>query len=433
MYTALIVAIVTCVTMILSILFFPTVKVFSRRIDTYILVALAGAAVMLISGQTDLSSLFSELTSDSAVNPLKILVLFLSMTLLSVYLDELGFFSYLAMKAAGKSGSKQYRLFFYLYIMVSVLTVFTSNDIIILTFTPFICYFAKSAKIDPLPYLVAEFVAANTWSMALIIGNPTNIYLATSYGVDFFSYVSVMFLPTVFAGLAALACLLLLFGRKLKKPMEVQDGKGRINDLPGLIIGLVLLSSCTLLMAFGSFVGIEMWLVSACAALLLALSTGVLALIRKEKPRALVRTVKRAPFAIVPFVLSMFVIVLALKEAGVTEKCAELLGSEQPVLRYGLASFFSSDVINNIPMSVFFSSVLSSFPGNGAEGAMYASVVGSNIGAILTPIGALAGIMWSSLLKDREVKFGYLSFVKYGAVISFPTLAAALAGLLLTV
>ena len=76
--------------------------------------------------------------------------------------------------------------------LVSVLTVFTSNDIIVLTFTPFICHFAKSARIDPLPYLVSEFVAANTWSMALIIGNPTNIYLMSGTGISFLSYTAKM-------------------------------------------------------------------------------------------------------------------------------------------------------------------------------------------------------------------------------------------------
>ena len=102
------------------------------------------------------------------------------MTVLSVFLDEVGFFGYIAAFALKKAGRSRKRLFFYLYITVSVLTVFTSNDIIILTFTPFICYFAKSAKIDPVPYLFAEFIAANTWSMALIIGNPTNIYISSA-------------------------------------------------------------------------------------------------------------------------------------------------------------------------------------------------------------------------------------------------------------
>jgi hypothetical protein len=90
-----------------------------------------------------------------------------------------------------------------LYITVAILTVFTSNDIIILSFTPFVCYFAKNAHIDPMPYLAAEFIAANTWSMALIIGNPTNIYLVTATGGDFVSYAKVMLIPTLVAGVVS--------------------------------------------------------------------------------------------------------------------------------------------------------------------------------------------------------------------------------------
>ena len=57
---------------------------------------------------------------------------------------------------------------------------------------------------------------------------------------------------------------------------------------------------------------------------------------------------------------------------------------------------------------------------------MYATVVGSNLGACLTPIGALAGIMWSSILKTHGLKFGYLDFLKIGVTIAIPALLAAL-------
>ncbi|HHU24513.1 MAG: hypothetical protein PHG08_06190 [Bacilli bacterium] len=53
-------------------------------------------------------------------------------------------------------------MFLYLYVITSVLTVYTANDIIILTFTPFIGYFAKYTKINPIPYLIAEFVATSS-------------------------------------------------------------------------------------------------------------------------------------------------------------------------------------------------------------------------------------------------------------------------------
>ena len=153
------------------------------------------------------SEVLSGLSADTAVNPIKILVLFFSMSMLSVFLDEVGFFRYLACLTLTKANTSQKKLFVFLFVIVSVLTVFTSNDIIILTFTPFICYFAKNAGIDPTPYLFCELVAANTWSMMFIIGNPTNIYLATANGIGFVDYFRVMSIPTLAGGLTAFAVL----------------------------------------------------------------------------------------------------------------------------------------------------------------------------------------------------------------------------------
>jgi Na+/H+ antiporter NhaD/arsenite permease-like protein len=61
--------------------------------------------------------------------------------------------------------------------------------------------------------------------------------------------------------------------------------------------------------------------------------------------------------------------------------------------------------------------------------ALYATVIGSNLGAFFTPTGALAGIMWTGQLHDHGVSFSFVRFVKYGATVAVPAMAAALAGL----
>ena len=220
MAVSLTIAIVTCAVMIASVLWFPKIRFGKMTLDTYWIVVLSGALIMIAARQVDLSFLWSKMTESSSINPLKILTLFISMTVLSIFLDEVGFFRYLANKSLSLAAHSQIRLFAILYATVSVLTVFTSNDIIVLTFTPFICYFAKNAHISPRPYLVAEFVAANTMSMTFIIGNPTNIYIATSYNVNFVEYVSVMILPTLASATVAFLVLWLLFRRELKTPAQ---------------------------------------------------------------------------------------------------------------------------------------------------------------------------------------------------------------------
>ena len=434
MITSLILGGGTCLLMILSILFFPKIKFGKVKLDLYWVITLLGAALVLITRTAKIETVGKALVADTAINPLKILVLFISMTVLSIFLDEVGFFSYLAIVTLRKAKNSQYALFLYLYIIVSVLTVFTSNDIIILTFTPFICYFAKNAKISPLPYLFTEFIAANTWSMALIIGNPTNIYLATANGIGFAEYFLKMILPTFGAGLVSFLFLFLLFRKKLSQPISASDAKAEIKDKVLLVIGLVHLALCTVLLAISSYIKLEMWYISLGFAVSLFICTLICAAIRKKKPAELAACLKRAPWQLIPFVLSMFVLILSLSENGVTGKLCDLFGETATVFKYGIASFLSANVINNIPMSVLFSSIAEPLAGTQTGlRAVYASIVGSNIGAFLTPIGALAGIMWSSILKTHGVKFRFQDFVKYGVIISVPAILTALAVLNLVI
>ena len=423
MLLTVIISAITCLAMVLSVLFFPRLRLGKVTLSAYWLITLAGALVLLLTGCVDIGSVGAALLANTAINPIKILLLFLSMTVLSIFLDELGFFRYLANYALRRAGASQLKLFMLLYITVSVLTVFTSNDIIILSFTPFICCFAKNAGISPVPYLAAEFVAANTWSMALVIGNPTNVYLVTAAGGDFISYLKVMLLPTLASGAVAFLCLYLMFRKKLSNPICAAPEDVPLNDRLSLWVGIAHLGVCTVMLAVGSYIGVEMWLVSLLAAVSLFVWNIGIALVRGTRPRAMLASLRRAPWELVPFILSMFVMVEAFSANQVTDVLFRLLGEVAPVWTYGLSSFFAANLINNIPMSVLYSSVLS---GSSSQAAVYATVVGSNLGACLTPIGALAGIMWSSILKIYGLKFGYTDFLKIGVTVGIPALLAAL-------
>jgi len=425
---------VTVAAMIISVLFFPKIRIGKKFIDSYWIVTLIGAVILVIF-KGDVNKIISALTADTSVNPIKILVIFISMTILSIFLDELGVFRFLAEASLKKAGKSQIKLFITLYLTVSVLTVFTSNDVIILSFTPFICYFARNAKIDPIPYLAAEFVAANTWSMALIIGNPTNIYLCSAFDVDFITYLKTMALPTVTAGGVSLALLILVFGKKLKTPIENQEIETHttLSDKPSLILGVATLSICTVFLAISSYLKIEMWVVCLSAVAVLFVGVTIISLLRKKVSVPAINSVKRAPWQIIPFVLSMFVMIIILADSGVTEAVSKALGEEHVVLKYGVLSFLSSNVINNIPMSVLFCEILKGLSVASLNGGVFATVIGSNLGAAFTPIGALAGIMFGSILSLHGIKFGYKDFLKIGVTVTLPSLVCSLVALMLVV
>ena len=428
-----VIAIVTFALLLASILFLPSVKVGKVRLGTYWMVAFLGAVLLLACRLVDFGDVWRMLTASGDINPLKILALFFSMTFISVMLDEAGLFRYLAAKAVKIARANQTALFLSLYALTALLTVFTSNDVVILTLTPFICFFCKNTEADPVPYLVGEFAAANTWSMMLVIGNPTNIYLATSWGVGFVDYFKVMALPTVAAGLVEMGLIMLIFMRRLKRPLAVHVDDFRIERKVDLAVGLIHMVVCLVFLVISGYVGVPMWLVAVVAAGSLLVCRVVIRLVRRDGWASFGRSLAGLPWQLVPFVLSMFVIVVCLDTQGISARISAVLGQNAPIWAYGGASYLASNLINNIPMSMLFATLPQGLPAEALRQAVFASVVGSNVGAFLTPIGALAGIMFTDLTRTHGVDYGFRRFVGYGALVSIPTLAVALAVLMLMV
>ena len=426
MLPTIIISILTCILLICSILFFPKIKINKFEINTYWVVCLLGAAMILVFNCVSINDAIKGLFADSIINPVKILLLFFSMTFISIFLDEVGLFRYLANLLVKHFKSNQRLLFITLYLMVAILTIFTSNDIVILTFTPFICYFSKNAKINPIPYLVAEFAAANTYSMMLIIGNPTNIYLATSSNIDFMKYFNVMWLPTLASGIVQVLLMFVVFNKSLKANISIEEQHVKVKSKLDLTFGIGHLVVCLGLLVVSSYVNLDMWFICFVCAISLVMCILVSHLIRHRRLKIILKTVKRLPFELIPFIVSMFIIVLALNKQGVTNIISNFLGEENLILKYGISSFISSNLINNIPMSVLFSNIIETVNATIREQAIYSTIIGSNLGAFLTPVGALAGIMFTDLVHKQEIEFSFKTFMKYGCIISIPTITVAL-------
>ena len=437
MELTVIIAGATALFMVLTVLIKPYVTIGKHKLGLYWIVCLIGACLMLFTGRIPLSHAISGITANSSVNPLKILTLFLSMTLLSVYLGDAGFFDYIADAVFLKTKGGTLKLFLILYAVVSILTIFTSNDIIILTFTPPICIFAKKAKISPLPFLLGEFVAANTWSMMLIVGNPTNVYLASSAGISFAEYFSIMWLPALAGGLMGLLIIFLLFRKQLLSPLpkrSEEDSKPLkkiIPHFPPLIVSILHLFVCIILLAVSDIIGVDMWLICLTLALSLTLFDLIYDVVVEHTAIPVWRSIKKEPYELIPFVLSMFIIVLALENSGLTNLLndALLCGNKTDGVTFGLLSAGVSNLLNNIPMSVLFERIIR---GQSAP-ALYGAIIGSNIGAFITPVGALAGIMWNKILGDYGVKLPFVKFILYGCAVALPALLASVGCLMLTV
>ena len=236
-----------------------------------------------------------------------------------------------------------------------------------------------------------------------------------------------MLVPTIVAGLTELLIIFLIFRKSLKEPLSEEEKEAvHIDSKLDLIIGAAHLSVCLVFLIISPYIGIEMWLVAAICAVSLLVISLIIRFITKKNWIYLGDCFKRLPYQLIPFILSMSIIVITINYQGIASKIGDFLNQGLVILNYGFSSYLLSNVINNIPMSILFSNIPTALSDGEYLRAIFASIIGSNIGAFLTPIGALAGIMFSNLLSKYEMKFTFLDFIKYGSIISVPVLAVSL-------
>lgn len=440
----LIIFLMSCFLSIALVAFKPSINVGKKRpiqIPTYFFGVLLGAVIILLSGLLPWHTAILSIEGSHGLSPLGTLVLFLSMVFISIFLDQTGFFEYCAKLSLKYSKGSPKKMFFATFITVFILTIFTSNDDDIIIFTPFIYYMAKNAKINPIPYLFAEFFAANTSSIMLYTGNPTNIIIAGALGLDFAKYTYYMFLPTIAAGAVILFGLYFVFRKQISKGKKFSrhvNMSNIIRDKTGAAIGLSLLLGCIATLSLSSALRLDMWKVSLLFAMLTALAIISRRLYFRSKnispenaSLSFQRIFERMPWSIVPFILSLFVIVEALNLYMITANAGLFLSNaahSSPILAsllYGFAAALSSNLINNIPMTIAFVPTIAQ-AGTNSYAAALSTTIGSNLGANLTPFGALAGIMWLAITKTKGVKIKIAEFIKLGFPITMIALFASL-------
>lgn len=448
---------------------------FERIPLDYSLPPLLGVLILLASTSLTFNEdVKNGIVGDDHVKPYSILILFMSLAYVCISLDLTGFFAYLALKIAAAAGSSGRKLFIYYFTLASLMTIFTSNDIVILTLTPIICYFTKVTNTDPIPFLFSEFLAANLWSMILYVGNPTNIIVADAYSLSFIGYSRWMALPSIAAGIVLLASLFIMFGARIPKTFVVPaqiNPKAYLKDLKGAIFGCVNLGCCLICLSISQFLSVPMWAITLGFAgaffirNILAYVFGILGpdtvetqLNRVTDTDSLINAsdyaqeeeetfstgpetltiwsaFKLMPWKVIPFALGMFILVEGLTSSGWIDWLASGIASSatgafSSVFLMGGLSILLANMINNQPMTILLTRVLLSksfdVTGTARTGAMFALILGSNLGACFTLIGALAGIMWANLLVGKGIVISYLDFLKVGLKIMFPVVTLSL-------
>ncbi|KAK2797189.1 hypothetical protein FQN50_009288 [Emmonsiellopsis sp. PD_5] len=135
----------------------------------------------------------------NSINPLDIMVFFITLAYIAISIDASGLIRYLAFKVLQKGGKVGHRLFFYLYAFFFGLGSFIGNDPIILSGTAFLAYMTRVSSniIHPRAWIHTQFAVANIASAILVSSNPTNLVLAGAFNIKFIVYTANMIVPVV--------------------------------------------------------------------------------------------------------------------------------------------------------------------------------------------------------------------------------------------
>ncbi|KAF9130645.1 hypothetical protein BGW39_002829 [Mortierella sp. 14UC] len=488
-------------------------------------------ATKSINGQSVRDGIMGE--PSSGVEP------FAVMAYICISLDMTGVFQYAAFWISRRGGGGGQRIFLAFFLLSSIMSGLASNDVVILTMTPFLVYFSQAVELaTPIAFLMAELQTANIASMALYIGNLTNVVVCQAYKISFVEYSAWMLLPCI-ASIAACYMMLRLTFRKekyipklIKTPLV--DPRSCLKDPAGAVFGLAVLG-CSLACLIGtSFAHISVWMVTGPFALVAfardcwydmrrhrrGLENGkenttaeVVALedvemnrvdaaglpeiavpaqsivlpIELHSPILVEQQLKetanatqgkevmatadeaaipfsseaesirsialstqipkniyvgrfqrrfpllygigiRMPWAILPFTLSMFIMVEGLSHSGwiaIFATWATRLVPNYVAATYaiGFVSVLLCNLFNNVPMTIlvarilqhpnFASSPLTMGKPEVVRGCVLALVVGSNLGACTTLISSLAGLMWDSVLRSKNSNVGFWNFFRW--------------------
>ncbi len=362
---------------------------------------------------------------------------FVATIIISLLLDEAGFFEWAALHVARWGRGSGRTLFVFIVLLGASVASLFANDGAALILTPIVMAMLLALGFSPaatLAFVMAAGFIADTASLPLMVSNLVNIVSANFFHIGFTPYAAIMVPVDMAAIAAALVVLLLYFHSSIPATYDmtrIRPPREAVRDPVTFAVGWGVLA----LLLIGYFglepLGVPVSAVAAAGALLL------LAVAARGRVINTRKVLREAPWQIVIFSLGMYLVVYGLRNAGITGYLTRLLnvfaahGVWSATLGTGMLAALLSSIMNNLPsvlvgaLSIHASSATATV----REAMIYANVIGCDLGPKITPIGSLATLLWLHVLtrKGTTITWGY--YFQVGIVLTVPVLLVTLAAL----
>jgi len=364
---------------------------------------------------------------------------FIAVIIISLLLDEAGFFAWAALHVARWANGSGTRLFAFSILLGAAVSALFANDGAALILTPIVISMLLALRFSPastLAFVMAAGFIADTASLPLVVSNLVNIVSADYFNIGFGAYAAVMVPVNLVSVAATLLVLWLFFRRDIPTRYEVaalQAPSQAIRDLSTFKVGWAVLLALLVGLFALEPLGIPISAVAAaCAALLFAVAA-------HGKRIATGKVLREAPWQVVIFSLGMYLVVYGLSNAGLTAELTRLLdafaayGIWGAALGTGLLSALLSSLMNNMPSVLIGALAIDASQASGAvrEAMIYANVIGCDLGPKITPIGSLATLLWLHVLARKGIRVTWGYYFKVGIVLTLPVLLLTLSALAL--
>jgi arsenical pump membrane protein len=389
-----------------------------------------GAAAMLILGLVSArDAIGATLAGKNA------LLFLLSLLALSLLVGKSGFFDWAAIRCARTAKGDAHSLYRNAFVLGAIVTAIFSLDTTAVMLTPVMLAIVNRLKLPAAPYVVLCAFVANVGSLLLPISNLTNILFADAFHMTFGAFAARMIGPQLMALVTTYALLRWHFRRELPNRFDGESLPEPSSVVPNRSYFLVCVTVLGVVLVgyfLAPLVGLEPYVIAFAG-------SGVLVIAGAATGRVRIRGVGELSWGLFPFVVGLFVAVQGLENLGIVGVSAKWLAHMRPgspgklFVTAGLTAF-ASNLMNNLPAALIARSVL--LASHAQTGTVLASLVGADVGPMITPFGSLATMLVLALARSEgeEVRAG--KFVMLGLwatpVIVFATALALTASLALT-